>query len=298
VTDTRPSPGQVPGGAERLPVDTSTGHVEVDRKAAFAAGPSKMPRNIAVIFVVALAAIGLGGVALDHFFPGPVGTSTATTVAGIFPPPFQTPASAGQAAATDPQLPASSSALMGLQHLSALVAPGFSLADQEGRLVSPASFRGKVVVLTFFDAACDDICPVLETELSEAYLELGADASRVALLTVNTDPLALTAASAEPAEAAAHGFSLKAWYFLTGSLPKLNAVWSDYGVAIDVQRDTHIVSHNDILYFIDPSGRLRARATPFANESASGVFGLPRATEAAWAAGIAAQARSLLVART
>ena len=81
-----------------------------------------------------------------------------------------------------------------------------------------------------------------------------------------------------PAEAAARGFSLKDWYFLTGSLPKLNVVWSEYGVAIDVQRGTHIVSHNDALYFIDPSGRMRLRATPFANESAAGVFSLPRVT--------------------
>jgi cytochrome oxidase Cu insertion factor (SCO1/SenC/PrrC family) len=253
------------------------------------------------MFVIAIAALGLGGVLLDHFFAGPSHTSATTTVAGTgtgnYPPPLQTTPSGGQstgALAAQPQLPASPSALMDLEHLNAAVAPGFALTDQHSRLVSLASFRGKVVILSFFDAACDDICPVLERELSQAYSDLGADSSRVAMLTVNTDPLALSAASARPAETAARAPSPAAWYFLTGRLSRLNAVWSAYGIAIDVQRDTGIVSHNDFLYFIDPSGHLRLRATPFANESTAGVFSLPGGTETTWAAGIADEARFLL----
>jgi cytochrome oxidase Cu insertion factor (SCO1/SenC/PrrC family) len=268
-----------------------------DRASAFAAGPSKIPRNVVAIFAVALAVLGLGGVVLDHFFPGPVGTSTTTTLAGAYPPPLQTtpaatPAGSGGLAA--PQLPASQSALMGLQQLNSATAPGFSLLDQHGRPVSLAALRGKVVVLSFFDAACDDICPVLEKELSLAYTDLGPLASGVAMVTVNTDPLALSISSARPAEVAAGARSPGAWYFLTGSLSRLNAVWTSYGISVDVQRDTGIVSHNDFLYFIGPSGRLRLRATPFANESTSGRFTLPESTEADWAAGIADQVKSLL----
>jgi cytochrome oxidase Cu insertion factor (SCO1/SenC/PrrC family) len=273
-----------------------------DRATAFAAGPSKMPRNVVVIFLVSLAVLGLGGVALDHFFPGPVGTSTNTTLPGSYPPPLQsTPAGAQGAAAgpspESPQLPASQSALMGLERLNATAAPGFSLADQHGRLLSLSSLRGKVVVLSFFDAACDDICRVLEKELSQAYADLGPLAYRVAMVTVNTDPLALSTSSARPAEAASRPPLPATWYFLTGPLSRMNSVWSSYDIAIDVQRDTGIVSHNDFLYFIDPSGRLRFRATPFANESGSGAYSLPEATEAAWAAGIANHALSLMPVR-
>jgi cytochrome oxidase Cu insertion factor (SCO1/SenC/PrrC family) len=149
-----------------------------------------------------------------------------------------------------------------------------------------------VVVLSFFDATCDDICGVLETELSQAYQDLGPNRSQVALVTVNTDPLALALASSFPAEEGTIS-SVPGWRFLTGSLAQLGPVWTAYGVSIEVQRRAHAVSHNDLLYFIDPSGRLRLQATPFANESASGSFSLPRATELEWAAGIAAQARSL-----
>jgi len=183
---------------------------------------------------------------------------------------------------------------MSLERLNVAAAPGFTLTDQHGRRVSLASLRGKVVVLSFFDAACDDICPVLEKELSQAYADLGQLGYGVAIVTVNTDPLALTNSAARPAEAASHAPLPADWYFLTGSLSQLNAVWTNYGISIDVQRDTGIVSHNDFLYFIDPSGRLRLRATPFANESTSGLFSLPGSAEAAWAAGIADQAKSLL----
>lgn len=61
-----------------------------------------------------------------------------------------------------------------------------------------------------------------------------------------------------------------------------------------MQRDGRLVSHNDFLYFIDPSGRLRFRATPFAYESTLGTFSLPVGPEATWAAGIASRAKALL----
>jgi len=48
------------------------------------------------------------------------------------------------------------------------------------------------------------------------------------------------------------------------------------------------------MYFIDPAGRLRYRATPFADESASGAFSLSPADVARWGQGIATYTRRLL----
>jgi cytochrome oxidase Cu insertion factor (SCO1/SenC/PrrC family) len=39
-------------------------------------------------------------------------------------------------------------------------APDFRLMDQHGDLVSLSDFKGKVVVLTFFDSQCQDVCPL------------------------------------------------------------------------------------------------------------------------------------------
>ena len=75
------------------------------------------------------------------------------------------------------------------------------------------------MVLSFFDAACDDICPILETELLQAYADLGPLAPRVAVVTVNTDPLDLSVSSARPPEAARRAHWPATWYFLTGLCP-------------------------------------------------------------------------------
>ncbi|HEX5289314.1 MAG TPA: hypothetical protein VFX25_10610, partial [Streptosporangiaceae bacterium] len=42
-----------------------------------------------------------------------------------------------------------------------LPAPGFSLTDQNGRTVSLASLRGKVVLMTFLDPVCTSDCPII-----------------------------------------------------------------------------------------------------------------------------------------
>ncbi len=289
-----PLDGPLDGAASSPPAGPG-----VDRAAAFAAGPPRFPRKVIVLAAAAFVVLGLGGVVLDRLFPGPVGATTSTTT-GVYPPPLSTgpvtaPAPAPVATA-GAQLPARAAALMGLQGLSGAPAPPFRLVDQLGRPSSPGSFRGKVVVVSFFDATCNDICPVLETELAEAYRDLGGRGARVEFVTVDTDPLALAPAAARPAEEGVMA-SVPGWRFLTGSLAQLDAVWARYGVSVQVQRSTKAVSHNDVLYFIDPAGRGRARATPFADESFSGSFSLNRATEARWAAGIASEARALDEAR-
>ena len=271
-----------------------------DRAAALAAGPTKVPRAFIVIALACVALLGLGGAALDRAFPGTAGSPAAAdvvTTIGDYPPPFAVgpdrrgDSRNGRAAA--PQLPASQSALMGLQKLTVMAAPGFSLVGKQGRPMSLVGLRGRVVVLTFFDSACDDICPVMETELSRAYTDLGADATRVSFVTVNTDPLGVGAGQAVPAEEGRLR-AVPIWQFLTGSLKDLDSVWRSYGVAVDVQTSTRTVSNNEVMYFIDTLGRVRDRATPFANETRSGVYTLAPPAETKWAAGIADEARSLL----
>jgi len=48
-----------------------------------------------------------------------------------------------------------------------LPAPGFSLTDQDGRTVSLASLRGKVVLMTFLDPVCTSDCPLIAQEMSD-----------------------------------------------------------------------------------------------------------------------------------
>ncbi len=61
-----------------------------------------------------------------------------------------------------------------------------------------------------------------------------------------------------------------------------------------VSNTTRLVTHNDVMYFIDPRGRLVLQATPFANEDASGTYSLDPATIHTFALGVAASAAGLL----
>jgi protein SCO1/2 len=182
--------------------------------------------------------------------------------------------------------------MMSLEALHA-PAPALSLESPAGRSVTLSQFRGKVVVLSFFDSRCDDICPVLAEELRLAMDRVAAahEEADVELLTVNTDPLATSRGSSAPAELAMRG--VPRWQFLTGPLGRLNSVWSAYGVSVDAQPSSGMISHSEEMYFIGPSGRLADRATPFADELGRS-YRLPRATEERFATGIAEEVRRLL----
>ncbi len=269
-----------------------------DRAAKFAQGAPPIPRRALIVAVVAFVILGLGGVVFDHFFGGSTGSPAAITP-GTNPPALPTtiapaPKSTGPQSPGGGQLSASIPALLGLTRLKPTPAPPFTLTSTSGRSISLESLRGKVVVLSFFDSRCNDICPVLATELYLAIDDLRGDASKVAVLSVNTDPVATSLDSASAAEAAAGLRMLKQWHFLTGTLVQLDSVWRAYGVTIEVQKSTGLVSHNNVLYFIDGKGMFRLRATPFADENGSGNFSLPLSTETRFASGIATSVRSLL----
>jgi cytochrome oxidase Cu insertion factor (SCO1/SenC/PrrC family) len=284
------TPGDV--GSER-PDDVDRADALERRSEQFAQGAPPVPRKAIVIAVVAFVVLGLGGALLDHFFGGPVNTSAAVTT-GTDPPSLVTTPTDTSGSRTTGQLPASLPELLGLATMTGTAAPPFSLTAQDGETVSIDRLRGKVVILSFFDSKCDDICPVLAIELHEALDDLRKDASRVVVLTVNTDPVATSRRSANPAERAAGIGTASQWYFLSGTLQQLNAVWKAYAMSIEVDPTTDQVSHNNVLYFIDETGKLRLRATPFANESRDGTYTLASGTEQRFASGIASSARSLL----
>ncbi|HET9091734.1 MAG TPA: SCO family protein [Acidimicrobiales bacterium] len=261
---------------------------EAERAAAFAEPPPKVPRRTVGLVVLACLVLGFGGIVVDHFFAGPSATPPIPPASATSVPQFPRPT-----APDSPSLGAPLSKMMELTPLRPQKAPPLRLVSASGRAVSLSSFRGKVVVLSFFDASCDDICPVIEREVKSALSDLGRSGARgrVEFLTVNTDPLAVSPADARPAEAAMA--AVPQWQFLTGSVPRLNSVWRTYGVSIEAQASSGTVSHSEALYFIDPSGVVRARATPFANQVAKGTFELSAALVRRFGEGIASEVTRL-----
>ena len=285
ILDDPAPPGLTP---EERAAAFSAGAAPLDRSAALRAGRTPVPRKVIVGLAVAFAVIGLGGVVAEHYW-GNIGvppTVTTTTVSPTAAPP-------APVAPLAPQIGAPLDAFLGLHQLGTAPAPEIQLQEPSGALWSLQAQTGKVVVLTFFSTGCNDICQVLSLELKDAAGLLGPASADVEFAVVNTDP-DNTAVVASPPALTVNGLQTDpSIHFLTGNLRQLNTTWINYGVTVTVGSSTAQESHNDILYFIDPQGRLRSSALPFANEDARGDYVLPQADIQRFALGIARTATSL-----
>ncbi len=255
-----------------------------DRAAAFAAGPGRVPKKFAWIVLGVAAVLGLGGVLGEH----------VVSALGINPTPSGTtapPSHAIQATQLHGALPS----LLGLSKLTPDLASPIVLTDQQGKALSLSDELGRVVVLTFFDARCNDICPILAAEIRTADADLGRNSAEVSFLTVNTDPGAVSSSPLSPALARTGLGKLANWHMLSGSVSELDDVWKSYGVLVAYNPATGQVTHNDVMYFLDQTGHFRYSATPFANEKVgTGTYSLPKAVVRHYGEGIATYASSLV----
>ncbi len=137
-------------------------------------------------------------------------------------------------------------------------APAFSLSDQDGRAVSLASLRGKVVLLTFLDPVCTSDCPLIAQEFREADQLLGSGSRNVEMVAVVANPVYRSVAYTRAFDAQEGMSRLPNWLFLTGSLAELQKAWRSYGIAAQVLPGGGMIAHNDVAYVIDKGGRTRA----------------------------------------
>ncbi len=138
-----------------------------------------------------------------------------------------------------------------------LPAPGFSLTDQDGRTVSLASLRGKVVLMTFLDPVCTTDCPIIAQEFKQAGQMLGAQAGHVELVAVVANPTYRSTAFTRAFDRQEGLTAVPNWLYLTGSLGQLGEVWRHYGVTVQDLPAGAMSAHNDLAVIIDPAGRIR-----------------------------------------
>jgi cytochrome oxidase Cu insertion factor (SCO1/SenC/PrrC family) len=263
----------------------------IDRAAALSEGAPGIPVKFVFWALGVVLVVSLGGLIGEHLFSS-VGLNPVPTTVPRPAAPARTP-TAAPVPAPDRSINASLPSFMGLSSPAAHPAPAFTLTDQTGQVTSVPPQPPRVVVLTFFNAPCNDICPVLAAEMQQADTDLGSAAGGVEFVTVNTDPSALAQSAEAPVLHGTDLGGLPNWHMVTGPLATLNALWKAYGVSISVSKKTGLEAHNDVMEFIDPQGDLRYRATPFADESTTGAFSLPAASVARWAEGIATYAARL-----
>lgn len=137
-------------------------------------------------------------------------------------------------------------------------APAFTLTAQDGRRVSLAELRGKVVAVTFIYASCVDTCPLLTAKMVGLQAKLGGDfGPRVAFVSITVDPERDTPDAlrryADRYAAAGPG-----WWFLTGSPAEITEVTRRYG-AFARKQPRGDVDHTFLTSLIDRQGVLRVQ---------------------------------------
>ena len=281
MTDT---PGDAPAHvSDELPSSFADvprrGLSEEERAAALRAGQPPLSQPFIIKAVLILAAAIVVGLLIEHFL-GNTGTPARQSTPIAHAVRTTTTATGGVT------INSSLENLLGLRNIEPSIATSFSLTDQQGHSIQLSQLRGRVVVLTFFDENCQDICPVLGSELRQANAQLGAAQSQVTFLIVNTNPLSPTVQRTPVALRATGLSTLANVEFLTGPLKQLNRVWATYGVQIRVNKFSGQITHNNAIYFITAAGKLSAMAVPFGNNSI-GRFTLSAGETHRFAEGIA-----------
>jgi protein SCO1 len=127
----------------------------------------------------------------------------------------------------------------------------------DGRAVSQADYRGKVVLLYFGYTFCPDVCPTTLSNLADVLTRLGADASNVRVLFVTVDPgrdtLPILAEYT-----ASFGRQVEG---LRGTPDQLAALARRYRILYSVRPETkdhpYEVTHSSAIYVFDRSGSAR-----------------------------------------
>ena len=140
--------------------------------------------------------------------------------------------------------------------------PPVVLEAAGGKLITPSSFPGRWVWLYFGYTNCPDICPTALSFLAEARKRL-VEPSHVQVVFVSVDPGRDT-----PAKLAQHvAYFDPTFIGVTGSSHALNELTSALGARFELGVATrpgggYTVNHTNVIYVLDPAGRLTARYAP------------------------------------
>ncbi len=126
--------------------------------------------------------------------------------------------------------------------------PEFALRDQDGRLVTAASLRGRPAVYAFVYSTCRDTCPAQVQTIRGALDELHRD---IPVIGVSVDP-----ANDTPARARAFLLAQSMtgrMRFLLGSRARLASVWEGFGI----RPQSKTLEHSAHVVLADAQGRQR-----------------------------------------
>ena len=139
----------------------------------------------------------------------------------------------------------------------------FYLNNWDGKMISMASLRGKIVVLTFSYAFCSVRCPVITARL--AFLDqILKSPDDVVYLHISVDP------EMDTPERRRKYFELyrldvekdRRWIFVSGRVDDLSRLWEFYGIEIkkitsESLPEGYYMEYTPKIVIIDKNGRIR-----------------------------------------
>ncbi|MBI2735964.1 MAG: SCO family protein [Rhodospirillales bacterium] len=141
-------------------------------------------------------------------------------------------------------------------------APDFTLQNADGKVVSRADFRGKVVVLHFIYAGCPDVCPLHADRIAQIQEMVNQTLMKeqVQFITITTDPQNDTP-DVLRVYGAAHGLDPVNWVFLTTTHDQpedaTRRLAEAHGHKFTKTEDGYQV-HSIVTHIFDTQGRWRA----------------------------------------
>jgi cytochrome oxidase Cu insertion factor (SCO1/SenC/PrrC family) len=133
----------------------------------------------------------------------------------------------------------------------------FQLTDQNGRTVTLATLRGKVVLMTFLDPMCTSDCPIIAQEFKEAGVLLGSQDKNVELVAIVANPTYKSIEFTRAFDRQEGLNTVQNWLYLTGSLSQLGRVWDEYGITVSNLPAGAMTAHSEEAVVIDRSGNIR-----------------------------------------
>ncbi len=133
----------------------------------------------------------------------------------------------------------------------------FRLQASDGRVVTERSFPGRILLIYFGYASCQDVCPVTLGAVADALQALGGKGDHVQPLFITVDPGRDTP---EVLRNYVAGFSPRL-LGLTGTPDELRQVQRQYRIASTVHPGgavDPVMDHTSVLLLVGPDGRLLA----------------------------------------
>jgi len=135
--------------------------------------------------------------------------------------------------------------------------PNFSFINQDNKITSSDSLKGKIYVADFFFTACPGICPLMTKQLSRVQKEF-ADDGVLKIISFTVDP-EKDKSEVLKQYSIKNGANNDQWSFCTGEKQKIYHLGQKGFLLVEPEyrNDTIDFLHSDKLVLIDPLSRIR-----------------------------------------